>query len=208
MQVSKSYFSDLNDVNLGEDTFQRLDWCGCGERDPDDNFVKCFLVERTCLVIKVFGLCFFTCLSSLTWIPCVAGESWADHLTPGNGLPFRPWITLALVRWTEAVGHTAWVPKPKPPTRNRRLLLVFDNVFEVDISAVFKNNCLRGNIYIRLSFVFSMFSIQSQHFLVDSDAPPPFLCYRKHHQTAMEQRLQRFCLLTFHPSSIFLTHFS
>ena len=100
------------------------------------------------------------------------------------------------------------VPKPKPPTRNRRLLLVFDNVFEVDISAVFKNNCLRGNIYIRLSFVFSMFSIQSQHFLVDSDAPPPFLCYRKHHQTAMEQRLQRFCLLTFHPSSIFLTHFS
>ena len=151
MQVSKSYFSDLNDVNLGEDTFQRLDWCGCGERDPDDNFVKCFLVERTCLVIKVFVLCFFT---------------------------------------------------------YRRLLLVFDNVFEVDISAVFKNNCLRGNIYIRLSFVFSMFSIQSQHFLVDSDAPPPFLCYRKHHQTAMEQRLQRFCLLTFHPSSIFLTHFS
>ena len=114
-------------------------------------FCEIFLVERTCLVIKVFVLCFFT---------------------------------------------------------YRRLLLVFDNVFEVDISAVFKNNCLRGNIYIRLSFVFSMFSIQSQHFLVDSDAPPPFLCYRKHHQTAMEQRLQRFCLLTFHPSSIFLTHFS
>ena len=76
--------------------------------------------------------------------------------------------------------------------------LLFDNFFGAELSIwdVFKNNCLRGNIYIRLSFLFSMFSIQSQHFLVDSDAPPPF---NKQQWRNVCKDLFRFRLLTFSP---------
>lgn len=78
-------------------------------------------------------------------------------------------MTLTLVGWIECRSPRLQL---KDSARRTPRLRVFDNGFELDIWAVFKNNCLRGNIYIRLSFLFSMFSIQSQHFLVDSDAPP------------------------------------
>ena len=60
-------------------------------------------------------------------------------------------MTLMLVGWIECRS-----PRLQLKDRARRTprLRVFDNGFELDIWAVFKNNCLRGNIYILLSSLF------------------------------------------------------